>query len=67
MDDGDGAFTMELQSRNISKILASGNKAQNCPQCGIIMNPVELMYSQYGLCPSCAETKRRNRVKGKMV
>lgn len=67
MDDGDGAFTVELQAKKIADILASGNPAHKCPQCEIIMNPVEFMYSQYGLCASCAEDRRRNRVKGKMV
>lgn len=67
MDDGDGALTVELQAGKLNKLLSSGNPARKCPQCEIVMNPVEFMYSQQGLCPSCAETRRRNRVKGKMI
>lgn len=66
MDDGDGALTMELQAYKITQILASGSPARNCPQCGIIMNPVEFMYSKYGLCPNCAENRLRGRIQGKM-
>jgi len=72
MFDGDGAETLELQAFKIAKNVANTNGtmyrgSRMCPQCGIIMNPTEFMYSTLGLCPPCGDSRRAKRVKGKMV
>jgi hypothetical protein len=66
MFDGDGAETLELQAFTIAKNAATYSGSHPCPQCGVIMNPVEFMYSK-GLCPPCHEKRQVQRVKGKMV
>lgn len=67
MDDGDGAFTLELQAYKIAQNATMGRGKAPCPQCGVIMNPVEYMYSIDGLCPPCNNSRRARRVKGKMA
>jgi hypothetical protein len=66
MDDGDGAFTMELQARKIAENETNYRGSAPCPQCGVIMNPVQYMYSK-GLCPGCHENRMNRRVKGKLA
>lgn len=66
MDDGDGAFTVELQAGKIAKNIATYGGSSPCPQCGVIMNPVEFMYSK-GLCPSCHDNRMADRVKRKLA
>ena len=66
MFDGDGGETIELQAHQIQKNAKLGVRNMNCPQCGIIMNPVEFMYSK-GLCPPCYDDRLSRRVKGKMA
>ncbi|CAB4128193.1 hypothetical protein UFOVP223_14 [uncultured Caudovirales phage] len=65
MDDGDGAFTLELQAFKIAQNATMYKGSHPCPQCGIVMNPVEYMYSI--LCPECTDKRRASRVKGKMA
>jgi hypothetical protein len=65
MDDGDGSFTLELQAYGIAQNQINYRGSAPCPQCGIIMNPVEFMYSK-GLCPPCTDRRAERRVKGKM-
>ena len=67
MDDGDGAFTMELQAFKIAQNATISKGKAPCPLCGIVMNPVEYMYSLNGLCPPCNQLKMANRVKGRMA
>jgi predicted RNA-binding Zn-ribbon protein involved in translation (DUF1610 family) len=64
MDDGDGAFTLELQAFKIAQNATQYKGSALCPQCGIVMNPVEYMYSL--LCPQCTDKRRAKRVKGRM-
>ena len=64
--DGDGGETLELQAGLVAKNITMYKGSHPCPQCGIIMNPVEYMYKQ-GLCQGCTEDKRAKRVKGKLA
>jgi Zn finger protein HypA/HybF involved in hydrogenase expression len=66
MDDGDGAYTLELQAAQYAKNAALYPGSAPCPQCGIIMNPVEYMYSR-GLCPSCHENRMSHRIKNRLA
>lgn len=66
MDDGDGSFTMELQAAQIARNATLYKGSSPCPQCGIMMNPVEYMYSK-GLCSPCSNNRAAKRVKGKMA
>ena len=67
MDDGDGSLTLELQAFQIAKNATMYKGSHPCPQCGVIINPTEYLYSALGLCSPCAEEKRRKRVRGKMA
>lgn len=67
MDDGDGAYTLELQAFKVAQNATIGRGKHPCPQCGLIMNPVEYMYSIKGLCPPCGELRKAKRVQGKMA
>lgn len=66
MFDGDGGETLELQAYQVAQNANLGNRNMLCPQCGIIMNPVEFMYSK-GLCPPCYQDRMTRRVKGKLA
>ena len=66
MFDGDGGETLELQAYKVAQNLTQYKGSQLCPQCGIIMNPVEYMYSK-GLCNSCHEERMATRVKRKLA
>jgi hypothetical protein len=67
MNDGDGALTLELQAFKVAQNATMYKGSAPCPMCGIVMNPTEYMYSRLGVCPPCAETKKTNRIKGKMA
>lgn len=67
MFEGDGAETLELQAYKWVKNAGLGRMTYPCSQCGIIMNPVEYLYSVQGLCAPCAEARRAKRIKGKMA
>lgn len=67
MFDGDGGETLELQAYKIAQNAILYKGSAPCPQCGVIMNPTEYMYSSMGLCPPCGEARRARRVKGKMA
>jgi hypothetical protein len=64
--DGDGAETLELQAFKIAQNATMYRGTHPCPQCGVMMNPVEYMYSQ-GICTSCKNDRNARRVKGKMA
>lgn len=66
MFDGDGGETLELQAFKIAQNATLYKGSAPCPQCGIIMNPVEYMYSK-GLCNPCSEDRKARRIKGKMA
>jgi len=66
MSNGDGGETLELQAYTVQKNANLGKRNMLCPTCGIIMNPVEFMYSK-GLCPPCYEDRMARRVKGKLA
>jgi len=66
MFDGDGGETLELQAYKIAKNATMYKGSAPCPQCGVIVNPVEFMYSK-GLCPPCYQDRMTRRVKGKMA
>jgi hypothetical protein len=66
MFDGDGSETMELQARQIAENATRYKGSAPCPSCGIVMNPVEAMYSK-GMCVNCYSQKLADRVKRKMV
>ena len=65
MDDG-GGFTLEIQARKIAENATMYKGSAPCPTCGVIMNPVEALYSK-GLCAPCYAQKTSDRVKRKMV
>jgi hypothetical protein len=66
MFDGDGAETLELQAARITKNATLYKGSAPCPQCGVIINPVEFMYNK-GLCSPCSNDRRTKRVRGKMA
>lgn len=66
MFDGDGAETLELQAYKVAENATLYRGSHPCPQCGVIMNPVQFMYGK-GLCPPCYEGRKARRVKGKMA
>lgn len=66
MDDGDGAYTLELQAQQIAKNATIYRGSAPCPQCGVIMDPVQFMYSK-GLCSPCHEARAERRVKGRLA
>jgi hypothetical protein len=66
MDDGDGSFMMEIQARQIAENATRYKGSAPCPACGIVMNPVEALYSK-GMCASCYSQKMSKRIKRKMV
>lgn len=66
MDDGDGAYPMELQARQIANNLTMYNGSAPCPGCGGVMNPVEFIQNR-GLCQSCLTKQQVARVKGGMA
>jgi hypothetical protein len=66
MFDGDGGETLELQAYQIAKNATLYKGSNPCPQCGVIVNPVEFMYNS-GLCTPCKQTRMSKRVKGKMA
>jgi hypothetical protein len=63
--DGDGAETLELQAFKIAQNQIKYNGSAPCPQCGVVVSPVEYMYNQ-GVCNSCRNERTARRVKGKM-
>lgn len=66
MFNGDGGETLELQAYQIAKNATMYKGSAPCPQCGVIMNPVQYMYSK-GLCNPCGEDRKAKRIKGKMA
>lgn len=66
MDDGDGAYTLELQARTIAQNAMTYRGSAPCPQCGVIMNPVEYMYSK-GLCQPCHDARMTMRVRKRLA
>ena len=66
MDDGDGAYTLELQAREIAQNSVIYRGSAPCPQCGIIMNPVQYMFSK-GLCPQCHDARMTMRVRKRLA
>jgi hypothetical protein len=65
MFDGDGGETLELQAGKIAQNAIQYAGSRPCPQCGVIMNPVQYMYSK-GLCDDCQGARVERRVKGRM-
>lgn len=66
MFDGDGADTLELQAFQIAQNATMYKGSAPCPTCGVIMNPVEYMYSK-GQCPPCTQSRMDQRIKDRMV
>lgn len=64
--DGDGSETMELQAYRIMQNATLYRGSHACPQCGIVMDPVQAMYNA-GICTSCKNDRNARRVKGKMA
>jgi predicted RNA-binding Zn-ribbon protein involved in translation (DUF1610 family) len=65
MDDGDGAYTLELQAKIIADNAIKYRGTAPCPSCGVLMNPVEAMMR--AVCPPCHEKRMTQRVKRKMA
>lgn len=66
MDQEGGGLTMDLQAYKVMQNATLYRGSHACPQCGIVMNPVQAMYS-LGICSSCKSDRDAKRVKGKMV
>lgn len=66
MDQGDGAYTLELQAAQYAKNTMIYKASAPCPQCGIIINPVEYLYNN-GLCSPCKENRMQARIRNRMV
>jgi hypothetical protein len=66
MFDGDGSETLELQAFKIAQNATLYKGSSPCPQCGVIMNPVEFMYSK-GLCAPCKTARDNHRISRKMA
>ena len=66
MDDGDGAFTMELQAAQIAHNATVYNGSHPCPMCGVILNPTQVINSN-GLCITCTTRQHNDRIKNRMV
>jgi hypothetical protein len=66
MDDGDGAYTLELQAYQIMKNAQMYKGSSPCPACGIIMNPVEFLYGK-GICQPCFDKRSAQRIKGRLA
>ena len=66
MFDGDGAETLELQAWKIAQNQIEYRGSAPCPTCGVIMNPVEFMYSK-GTCAPCTEVRMAQRVGRKLA
>jgi hypothetical protein len=64
--DDDGGETLELQAGRIAQNAILYKGSHPCPQCGVIMNPVEYMYSK-GLCQPCNEGRQERRVKNRLA
>lgn len=64
MDDGDGAFAIELMagepSQAILQTIYNGSAA--CQGCGCLMNPLTTMYTG-NYCPDCMTKKSAKQVK----
>lgn len=63
--DGDGGETLELQAYQIAKNQIMYNGSAPCPQCGVVISPIEYMYND-GVCISCKNERASHRVKGRM-
>lgn len=66
MFDGDGAETMELQAYTIAKNATMYSGSHPCPQCGVMMNPVQVLSSK-GVCPDCHNKRLQARIQGRMA
>lgn len=64
MFDGDGAETLELQAFKVAQSATMYKGSHPCPQCGMVLNPVEYLYQ--GICNQCKNDRSALRVKGKM-
>jgi hypothetical protein len=65
MFDGDGGEMLELQAFKISQNAINYRGSAPCPMCGVVVDPVQHMYSL--LCPGCKEKKAAARVAGRMA
>jgi hypothetical protein len=66
MGDEDGALTLELQAEKIAQNATMYRGSAPCPQCGVIMNPVQAMYSK-GMCADCFSQHSAKRLKDRMA
>jgi hypothetical protein len=67
MDLDGGGYPMELQARQVMENATLYKYSSPCPQCGVILNPIEFMMSKKGLCPECLNNHMSQRAKGKMA
>lgn len=67
MDDGDGAFAVEMLAGMPQDALLATiyNGSASCAGCGGVMNPVTAMYAG-GVCPDCTTTRSAKRVRQMM-
>ena len=63
--DADSDITMQLQAFKIAQNATMYRGSRPCPQCGIVLNPVEFMYQ--AICTDCKNKRSAQRVKGNMV
>ena len=65
MDDG-GGFPLEIQAKQVAENAMRYGGSLPCTSCGVIMNPVEAMYSK-GNCVKCYTQIQAKRAKNRMV
>jgi hypothetical protein len=66
MDMESGSYPLEMQVKKVVDNIMSYNGSHPCPQCGVIMNPVQAMYSK-GMCPQCFAQHSAKRLKDRMA
>lgn len=64
--DGDGNETMDMQAWTVVQNQMKYNGSSPCPQCGLVINPVEYLHGD-GVCMSCKNENTSRRIQGKMV
>ena len=50
MDIESGGFTLDMQAKLVMDNSLKYNGSAPCPQCGVIMDPVSMMYSHATFC-----------------
>jgi hypothetical protein len=66
MDLDGGGYTLDMQAKRVVDNVLNYRGSHPCPQCGLIMDPVAVMYSK-GLCADCFSQVKAKRLKNRMA